>query len=109
VPADFEAFRDWFTTEKPDAILATHARFVLGWLQEMGVSVPESVGIIDLEAQPQKDFAGVHFDPGKIGALAVETLVGLMYRNETGVPADRHEILLTGEWRDGCSLSRRNI
>jgi LacI family transcriptional regulator len=33
--------------------------------------------------------------------------VGLLHRNETGVPRDQHEILLTGEWRDGNTLPAR--
>jgi LacI family transcriptional regulator len=34
-------------------------------------------------------------------------LVGLLHRNETGVPADQHEILLTGVWQEGKTLPGR--
>ena len=34
-------------------------------------------------------------------------LVGLMERNETGVPRDQPEILLSGEWWDGTTLPPR--
>jgi LacI family transcriptional regulator len=51
---------------------------------------------------------GVYYDPAKIGGLAVEMLVGLMHRNETGVPALQHEVLLTGEWRENCMLPPRH-
>jgi len=108
VPADFDTFRNWFVQEKPDAIIATHGCYVHKWLESMGVKVPDEVGIVDLEARTPHSFAGVYYDSGKVGSLAVETLVGLMYRNETGVPVDQHEILLTGEWRDGWSLPPRN-
>jgi hypothetical protein len=37
----------------------------------------------------------------------VEMLVGLLHRTATGVPRDQHEILLTGEWRDGQTLPPR--
>jgi hypothetical protein len=30
-----------------------------------------------------------------------------MHRNETGVPAVQHEVLLTGEWRDNGMLPSR--
>ena len=42
-----------------------------------------------------------------LGALAVEMLVAVMYRNETGVPRDQPEILLSGEWWDGTTLPPR--
>ncbi|MBE2213295.1 MAG: LacI family DNA-binding transcriptional regulator [Opitutaceae bacterium] len=106
-PADSTTFAAWFRRTRPDAILATHHRPVLEWLQRLGAGVPEEVGVVDLENRPESPCAGIHYDPAKVGALAVEMLVGLMHRNETGVPADPHEVLLTGHWRDGNTLPRR--
>jgi len=106
-PADATTFAAWFRRVRPDVILATHHRPVLAWLESMAVRVPQDVGIIDLENRPDSPCAGVHYDPTKVGALAVEMLVGLMHRNETGVPADPHEVLLTGQWRDGSTLPPR--
>jgi len=108
IPADAEVFARWFKRQRPDALIATHARPVLGWLKQMGVRVPRDVGIIDLEDHPQQDSAGMHYDPTNVGALAVEMLVGLLHRNETGVPdTNQHEVLLTGEWREGRTLPSR--
>lgn len=106
-PADEPTFWRWFEKHRPDAIIATHARPVLGWLEARGASVPRDVGLIDLEDHPQRDCAGVCYDPARIGALAVEMLVGLLHRNETGIPSANHEVLLTGEWRDGRTLPPR--
>ena len=109
VPADEASFREWFERAKPDALLTSHGQPVLGWLKRMGRRVPRDVGLVDLAGDhPELGYAGDYYDPAKLGALAVETLVGLMHRNETGIPADPHEILLTGEWRDGKTLPRRN-
>ena len=108
VPADERAFRAWFNRVRPDALLASHARPVLAWLDRMGRKVPREVGVIDLAGdRPEQEYAGVYHDPAKAGALAIEMLVGLMHRNETGVPDDQHEILLSGEWRDGRTLPPR--
>ena len=108
VPADERSFRDWFERVRPDALLANHSRPVLAWLECMGRRVPRDVGLIDLAGDhPELECAGVYYDPAKLGALAVEMLVGLLHRNETGVPDDQHEILLTGEWRDGRTLPPR--
>ena len=108
VPADEASFRTWFDRTRPDALLANHARPVLGWLERMGRSVPRDVGLIDLAGDhPELECAGVYVDPAALGGIAVEMLVGLLHRNETGVPADQHEILLAGEWRDGRTLPVR--
>jgi len=108
VPADEKSFREWFTRVRPDALLANHGRPVLAWLARMGRRVPRDVGLIDLAGDhPELHCAGVYYDPAKLGALAVEMLIGLTHRNETGVPDDQHEILLNGEWRDGRTLPPR--
>jgi LacI family transcriptional regulator len=79
----------------------------LRWLHNLGKRVPQDVGLVELEDHPHLGCSGVYYDPAKIGALAVEMLVGLMHRNETGIPVDQHEVLLTGEWREGETLPRR--
>lgn len=109
IPADERVFAQWFGRTRPDALIATHARPVLGWLKKMNVAVPRDVGIIDLEDHPQLECAGVRYEPTKVGALAIEMLIGLLHRNETGVPAtNQHEVLLTGEWREGRTLPSRH-
>jgi len=108
VPADERSFCQWFERVRPDAVLANHARPVLAWLERMGRRVPRDVGLVDLAGDhPELECAGVYYDPAKLGALAVEMLVGFLHRNETGVPGDQHEILLSGEWRDGKTLPVR--
>lgn len=108
VPADEKSFRTWFERTRPDAVLTNHGRPLLAWLAHMGRHVPRDVGLIDLAGDhPELECAGVGHDPAKLGALAVETLVGLMHRNETGVPTAQNEILLTGEWREGRTLPPR--
>jgi LacI family transcriptional regulator len=107
VPADLEMFSAWFRRVRPDALLVNHSRPVLEWLRALGREVPRDVGLVELEDNPKSGSAGVYYDPAKIGALAVEMLVGLLHRHETGVPDDQHEILLTGTWHEGRTLPVR--
>lgn len=106
-PTDAATFASWFRRERPDALLATHAMPVLEWLKALGYEVPRDLGLVELQDRPELGSTGVYYDPAKIGALAVEMLVGLMHRNETSVPADQHEVMLTGEWREGKTLPPR--
>lgn len=107
VPADEPSFSVWFRRYRPDVLLVTRARLVIGWLEKMGVEVPGDIGLVDMEGRPTLDCAGVRYDPAKIGGLAVEMLLGLMHRNETGAPEDPHEVLLTGKWFEGSTLPPR--
>lgn len=106
-PADEASFHEWMRAERPDAVIATHARPVLGWINRLGLEVPRDVGLIDFEHRAGTDFAGMEYDPARIGSLAVDMLVGMLHRNETGVPEDPHEVLVTGRWREGTTLPVR--
>lgn len=106
-PAERPAFLDWFRRERPDALLAPQAALLVEWLRAAGVRVPRDVGVVELQNRPHTNHAGVEYDAAKIGALAVDMLVGLMHRNDTGVPADQHEIVLAGAWHEGTTLPRR--
>lgn len=107
VPTDEPTFREWFRRERPDAIVVTHAAPVLRWLGALGCEVPRDIGLVELQDNPELGASGVYYDPAKIGVLAVEMLVGLLHRNDTGVPHDQHEVMLTGEWREGKTLPQR--
>lgn len=104
---DQETFTRWFRRERPDALLVNHAGPVLQWLRDLGKDVPRDIGVVELEDHPSSGAAGVYYDPAKVGALALEMLVGLMHRNETGLPSDAHEILLSGDWHEGRTLPVR--
>jgi LacI family transcriptional regulator len=108
VPTDRASFASWFKRHEPDVLLVNHSQTVINWLRALGKSVPHDIGLVELEDHPEFGTAGVFYDPSKIGGLAIEMLVGLMHRNERGIPDDPHEILLTGEWREGTTLSRIN-
>ncbi len=106
-PTDQAAFSKWFKQHKPDALVVTHSKRILGWLQNLGRRVPDDVGLVELQDHPELEHSGVYYDPSKIGGLAVETLIGLMHRNEIGIPKTPHEVLLSGEWREGQTLIRK--
>lgn len=100
-----QLFQKWFKENKPDALLVTHAQPVISWLKEIDVQVPGDVGLATLvNDHPQFGHAGMNGSAEKLGSLAVEMLVGLLQRGERGVPVDPHEVLLSGDWRDGTTL-----
>ncbi len=104
---DRAAFAQWFESQRPDALLVNHAAPAVAWLRTLGKEVPRDVGLVELENHPEHGSAGVYYEPAKIGALGVEMLISLMHRSEKGIPADKHEVLLSGEWREGTTLRPR--
>ncbi len=107
IPTDEAGFRKWFLRYKPDALLVNNPKLLVDWLNHLGLSAPKDVGLVALEHRREMECTGMYYDPAKIGGLAVEMLIGLMHRNETGVPPVPHEISLTGEWRENCMLPLR--
>jgi LacI family transcriptional regulator len=109
IPANEAVFGQWLRKERPDALVVTHSKPALAWLERLGKRIPQDLGVVELEARPEFDCAGVYYDPRKIGALAVDLLIGQLHRNESGVPTDPHEVMLTGVWRDGHTLPVKSI
>jgi LacI family transcriptional regulator len=71
----------------------------------MKVRVPEDVSLVDLRCyDPTAGNAGVHYDFARTGAVGVELLIGLMHRQERGIPARPQEVLLEGDWIEGATL-----
>jgi LacI family transcriptional regulator len=106
-PTDGATFLSWFKATRPDALIVTHAAPVLEWLADAGLVVPRDVGLVELQDSAERGVSGVCYDPATIGALAVELLIGLMHRNEVGLPASQHEVMLSGQWWEGTTLPMR--
>lgn len=99
------SFARWFEEQAPDVLITTQATPVAQWLKAMRVAVPTDVGLIDLEPAAQGNVAGVCHDSARLGALAIELLVGLLQRNATGSASGPGEqVLLSGQWREGLTL-----
>ena len=104
---DRDRFGAWFRRHRPDVIIVSQVDPVRGWLSGLGSGGSERVGLVDLRCyDPSLGITGVHYDFSQTGAVGVETLIGLMHRQERGVPARAHEILLQGEWVEGSTLGR---
>jgi DNA-binding LacI/PurR family transcriptional regulator len=98
-------FQQWYQAHRPEALLSDFFEWTVGYLDEMGLKVPEDVPLAILGAVPHaRRFAGIDQNDHKIGRLGVETVVGMIYRNETGIPETPTRILVEGQWQDGQSV-----
>lgn len=99
-PAEFGPhFLKWFDKNKPDVLVATHAEPVMSLLKERGRALPRSIELCLLvNDKPAQGLAGIHLDPGIVGSLAVDMVVGMLHRGEVGLPRDPHHVLVPGKW-----------
>ena len=105
---NFENFRKWFDKYKPDAVIG-HEQVVLDWLRKLGAHVPDDVGFVHLNCADQAGpSSGIYQNGAAIGALAVDFLVGMVQRNERGVPALPHSLLVEGTWVEGKTVRAKS-
>ena len=108
VPPDNEwtqkKFTDWARKKKPDVVITQHEE-VYEWLCEMGLVPPRDIGLIHLNCpREQPHWAGIVQNAQAVGAAAIDLLVGMLQRNERGIPPLPQYILVEGAWRDGTTI-----
>ncbi|OIR15061.1 HTH-type transcriptional regulator GntR [mine drainage metagenome] len=98
-------FRDWMKRYSPEVVICPNVTVVLGWMNALGLKVPEDVGVAGLAVE-RKDgaHAGIWCDPAIIGSLAVELVASALQRNERGLPAHEQEILYRPDWIEGRTI-----
>ncbi|WP_332835127.1 LacI family DNA-binding transcriptional regulator [Geminisphaera colitermitum] len=99
-----DQFMRWFRRHHPDVVISLWLR-IDDWLKEAGVSVPHDTGFASLSlAETNAPLSGLSENPRGIGAKAVEFVVDMIHRFETGVPRQQSCLLVEGIWSDGETL-----
>jgi DNA-binding LacI/PurR family transcriptional regulator len=94
-------FAEWVTTHRPDVILTT-TLLPKGWLKQMGLRVPEDIGLAHLSlGDGESGWTGSDPRMGDIMAAAVDLLSAHLVRNECGRPTCSKEVLIKGVWVQG--------
>ncbi|MBI5694076.1 MAG: LacI family DNA-binding transcriptional regulator [Verrucomicrobia bacterium] len=102
---DSATLQRWFRRHRPDAILGLDIPQLLEWLRHLGCAVPHDVAVVSLDRRPgDRGIAGIRQDYATIGAHAVDLLVGLIHRNEIGLPRTPSTLLTDGQWQPGRTL-----
>lgn len=91
----------WFRKHRPEAILVQNAQLIADQLIAAGISVPGEVVVASYIAQENPGFPGVVEDNGHLTQVAVEYLVGMIRRGETGLPEKPLRLLVSGTWHPG--------
>ena len=102
-----DAFCDWITATRPDAILALDP-IIQTWLQTLGKRIPKDIGVAYLELTERTPGAsGIERESERVGAAAIDLLVTMLNHNQRGLPAYDNTLLIKGTWISGSTLTKR--
>jgi DNA-binding LacI/PurR family transcriptional regulator len=104
--ASQQALEAWLKKYKPDAVVTSIAE-TPGMLRKAGYRVPADIGVAVMSVLDGNADSGIDQNPEEIGRAAVETLIGLIYGRQCGMPACPRDILVRGQWVDGSTMPPR--
>jgi LacI family transcriptional regulator/LacI family repressor for deo operon, udp, cdd, tsx, nupC, and nupG len=101
---DHQAVAKWLTAHKPDAVITGNYHF-LDVMRSLGRAVPGDLGVAcPLLPSAATELAGVIENSVEIGSVAVDLLIGMIHRQERGIPANPQRIHIEGRWLAGRTL-----
>lgn len=104
---DRTAVLQWFKRRRPDVIIEATERTVLSHLEAAGVAVPRRVGVVTLGAPALAGpISGTVQDGFAMGANAIDLLIGLVERHDTGVPGRPITQMTASTWNVGRTVRR---
>ena len=94
----------WFERHRPDVVVG-HVQEIVEWLRGAGYAVPADVGFFNLNlTERTAPCAGLDLSPRRLGAVAIETVVAMLHRQERGIPGSGQTITLEAIWSEGPTL-----
>jgi DNA-binding LacI/PurR family transcriptional regulator len=103
---DFEGFQAWFRRVNPDAIICVYLPTVVGWLEKMGLKVPDDISVATIAgAKINGSYSGV-VENGKIcGKIAMDVLMDRINRGLFDRYDSMHKVKIAGQWNQGETVS----
>ncbi len=94
----------WVERYRPEVIISS-LHEIIDILESNGYRVPDDIGFASpsLISGPRK-VSGIDENSFHMGEAAVDMLVGMLHRNERGIPATPHTLMIKGTWRQGDTL-----
>ena len=99
IPAAIAA---WAARHRPDCIVSLHDMWRYRQMLAAGLEIPGRVGYVDLSLSTGETFlSGMCQNSREVGMRAVDFLVTMIHRLETGIPSSCAHVLTDGFWIDG--------
>lgn len=96
----------WLRAHRPDGlIMEDFVPEILAGLDMLGLKPGRDIALVSRNVRVGESLlAGINQESAAVGAAAVNFLVGMIQRNERGVPAHPLQLLLNGTWQSGPSV-----
>jgi len=104
---DEPRFREWYDKSQPDIIIAGQRQIpeILPALQSMGLKIPEDLAFADHNlSDSNMRIAGMKQNGREVGRTALRQLVGMIHRNERGIPRIPSFTLVEGYFFHGPTI-----
>jgi len=99
-----QEFLDWFHLHQPDALIIPSIWYGHWLAKQLQIEIPRQLAVAALSVSKDEPFfAGIRQSSFEIGMAGVDELIGLITRNERGVPSHPLRILVEGGWKEGPS------
>lgn len=103
-----ECFAKWIQQQQPDIIFTLYHE-VRDWIEAIGLSIPKDIALAQLERRPSRpDWAGMDQHNDLTGETAVDMLIGMIHRGETGAPDCPRATMISPTWVDGPTAPGRH-
>ncbi|WP_309381329.1 LacI family DNA-binding transcriptional regulator [Cerasicoccus frondis] len=104
---DNSDLKKWVKAEQPDVIISHHR--VYERLKKIGVKIPETIGFASPFLNDNDEvISGIYQNDFLIGQKAVDMVIGMLQRNELGLPESPVRVLVEGQMRPGKTLRPQN-
>jgi hypothetical protein len=95
----------WLKREKPDVVINLGGLPLHDMITGAGWRIPDDLGFVWLACPRRGDpLSGVWQNGELTGAMAVDTLISMVERNERGIPDQATTLMLEGQWNEGTTL-----
>ena len=100
-------FSKWLEDNRPDVIFTLYHE-VKRWVLDLGLRVPEDVGLIQYEWRADHGtWAGMDQGNDLVGMAAMDMLISMVQHNERGIPEKPRATMIGCHWVDGATAVPR--
>lgn len=103
-------FLSWHAENEPEVIVTEtgSVEMLQAGVKSMNLETPAQVGLALANTPYRQSFySGIDENPELVGATAVDVAVGMIHRNEFGVPQNARHILIQGTWKEGKTTQKQ--
>lgn len=103
IPEECEEFAAWHKRHKPDVVIF-HYDTVIEFFRRLKIDTA-ACGLASLSLSKRDGtMAGVYQNNPLIGRKAVDVVIDMLHRNESGIPQHRFQFFVESEWIEGKSI-----